>query len=99
MDDLPQQSRPERVDLRARVAQPGHLDDSRRADPQPGAAGQPQQIDVLGREVLTELARTDLRSLSEQLVGQLGLQEVDLAEIGLEGSATTRERCCTVTPA
>jgi hypothetical protein len=74
MDDLPQQSRPQRVDLRARVAQPGHLDDGRRADPQPGAAGQGQQIDVPGRDVLAELAGADVEALIEQLVEQLGLQ-------------------------
>ncbi len=83
MDDLPQQSRPERVDLRARVAQPGHLDDGRRADLQPGAAGQRKQIDVPRCNVFAELARTDVEPLMVQLVEQLGLQEVHLAEVEL----------------
>ncbi len=85
MDNLSEQSWPERVDLCARVAQPGHLDDGRRAELQPGTAGKREQIETTGRDVFAELARADVEPLLSQLIEELGMQQVDLAEIGLRG--------------
>jgi hypothetical protein len=44
------------VDLRARVAQAGQLDDGVVAEVEPGADGQAEQVDAAGRDVLAEVA-------------------------------------------
>jgi hypothetical protein len=69
------------VDLRARVAQAGQLDDGVVAEVEPGADGQAEQVDAAGRDVLAEVARCHGEPATRELVEQLGLHEVDLPEV------------------
>ena len=73
----------EDFDLRARVTESGHLEHDGRAEVQPCAARQPEQVQALRRDVLTELTRTDIEALGAQLLEQLGVHQVHLAEVGL----------------
>ncbi len=50
---------------------------------QAGAGGQAEQVDPAGRDVLTHLARPDDDALIPQRVVQLGVDEVDLAQVRL----------------
>jgi RecB family exonuclease len=66
------QARLDAVELRARVAQPGDLDDRIVAETQRRADGQPEQVDTRGRDVLAHLAGLQAReSLPGELVVEL----------------------------
>ena len=54
-----QQAVAEAVDLAARIAQPGHLDEGRCPDPQPRAGRQREQIDAGGGDVLPKISGGD----------------------------------------
>ena len=69
------------VELRARVAQAGELDDGVLAEVEPGADGQGEQVDAAGRDVLAEVAGCHREPATSELVEQLGLHEVDLPEV------------------
>src|SRR5215472_18325465 len=68
------------VELAARVAQTGYLDDRRRAEMQLRAGRQPQQIDAARRDVLAHLPGRDGEAALPQLVVQLGMDQMDLAQ-------------------
>ena len=82
-DEPLEQARPEVVDLLARVAQTGHLEDDVGTEVQAGAARQPQQVDAARRHVLAQVGRSDVEARLGELVEQLGVHEVDLAQVGL----------------
>ena len=87
------------IELVARVAQPGDLDDGAAAEPQARTDGQAQQVEAAGGDVLAHLAWGDVEPRRAQLVVELGVDEVDLAEVALGRiAARTRERCFTVAP-
>lgn|SRR5690554_4158848 len=71
------------VQLPARIAQAGHLDDGVTSDVEVGAGRKREQVDIPGRDVLTHLARFHAESGGSKLVEQLGLDQVHLAKIGL----------------
>jgi hypothetical protein len=73
----------EMVELDARVAQPGHLHDRLRSQPQAGTRRQREQLDAARRDVLPHAAGGDVEALRAQLVVQLAVDEVHLAEVGL----------------
>ncbi len=70
------------VDLAARIAQPGHLDQRCRSDPQTHAARQREQVDALRGDVLAERARRNLEARCGQLLEKLGMDQVDLTQVG-----------------
>src|SRR5215472_19190044 len=71
------------VQLAARVAQPGHLDDRRAAEMEPGAGRQSEQINAAHRDILAHLPGRDAEAGFAQFVMQFGMNEVDLAQIRL----------------
>lgn len=77
------QPRLERVELHARVAHSGDLDDGGHANVQPRTRWQTEQIDPTGGEVLTQVAGADPKSGGVQFVVELGVNQVYLAKIGL----------------
>ena len=52
----------ERVELRTRVSQAGHLDDRVSTEPKVRAPWQPQEVDTLRRDILAEIAGSDRKS-------------------------------------
>src|SRR5690348_7851298 len=60
------------VELAARVAQAGHLNDRILAQMEPRPGRQPEQIDSLGRDVLAHLPGGDRKPGTAQFVEQLG---------------------------
>ena len=58
-----EQTRLESVDLNARVAQPGDLDNRLGPHAQLRAAGQSEQVQIPGGDVLAELTRLDVEAL------------------------------------
>lgn len=72
----------EPVELHARVAQPGDLDDGVGSEPQAGAARHTEQVDTSGGDVLPHVSRPDLEPDAAELVVELGMNEVDLPEVG-----------------
>ena len=53
------------------------------AQPQPGAGGQREQVHAAGGDVLAHLAGRDVEAAGRQLVVQLGVDQVHLAQVGL----------------
>ncbi|MCW2756505.1 MAG: hypothetical protein JWO46_251 [Nocardioidaceae bacterium] len=82
-DHVPQQALVEPLDLQAWVAQTGDLDDRLVAEQQQCAGGEGEQVDAAGGDVLAEVAGADHVTLGSQLVEELGVQQVDLAEVRL----------------
>ena len=78
-----EQTRLESVDLSARVAQPGDLDNRLGPNAQLRAAGQCEQVQIPGGDVLAELTRLDVETLLTKLSEQLGVDEVHLSKVGL----------------
>jgi hypothetical protein len=81
VEDRGHQARAQAVELPAGVAQPGDLDHGLPAQPQPGAAGKAEQVDPSRGHVLPHLARCE--GERRQLVVELRVDEMDLAEVGL----------------
>ena len=79
-----QQSGLKSIDLRARVAQAGQFDDRLGADAQMRASGQAQQLDAAGGDVLAELARRDREASCRQCAQQFGVEQMHLAQVGLQ---------------
>jgi hypothetical protein len=75
------------VQLCAGITQPGYLDNCRRAQMQPCAGRQSQQIDAVGRDVLAHLPGCDGEAGFPQFVMQLGMDQMHLPHIGLGGVA------------
>jgi hypothetical protein len=55
------------------------------SDPERGAHGQGQQVRAARGDVLAEVAWVDHETIVKQLVEELALDQVDLAEVGLRG--------------
>jgi hypothetical protein len=55
--------------------------------PQPRSHRQPQQVDPARRHVLAHLAGPHLEAAPRELLVQLGVDQVDLAQVGLGGVA------------
>jgi hypothetical protein len=72
----------EPVELHARVAQAHDLHDGVVAKVQPGAGGQPEQVHPTGQHVLADVPGVHVVR-GPQLVEQLGVDEVHLAEVGI----------------
>lgn len=75
------------VELTARVAQAGDLDDRVRPEPQAGSGGQREQVDTAGEHVLTEGPRAHGETGCGEFVQQLGVHQVHLAQVGCGGIA------------
>jgi hypothetical protein len=73
----------ELIQLYARVAEPRDVENRRIPDSQPGARGEPEQVDPACRDVLTHVSRHHSESLGSQLVVKLGVNQMHLAEIRL----------------
>jgi len=86
------------VELDARIAQPGDLNDRLTSDVPPGAGWQRQQIDAAGRDVLAEVTRHDRVTACLQFLEQLGMDQMDLTQVRWVGSRATPDRCFTVAP-
>jgi hypothetical protein len=71
------------VELAARVAQAGDLDHRVGAEAEAGAGGQAQQVDAAGGHVLAHPAGLEREAGGAELVVELGVDEVDLAPVGL----------------
>ena len=89
---LPRSSRPsvaaispgcDPIQLSARIAQARHLDHRRVAQAQPGAGRQPQQVDAAGGDVLAHLPGHHREPGGPELLVQLGVDQVHLAQVGL----------------
>lgn len=82
-DELLEQARHEVLNLRTRIAQPGHLNNSALPDVQPGAAGQLEQIQTGGGDVLPQRPGLHSESAGPQPVEEFLVHEMNLAQIGL----------------
>src|ERR1017187_4378966 len=82
-----QQARLEVVYLIAGVAQAGDLDHGLRTQAQPSAGRQREQGDAAGGDVLAHVARRYGEPGGTQLVVQLSVDQMDLAQVGLAGVA------------
>lgn len=72
-----------RVELPARIAQPGDLDDGRGADAKPRSARQVEQRKPARQDVLSDAARHDPESGGIELVENLFVKQMHLAQVGL----------------
>src|SRR5574337_9975 len=73
----------EGVELGARVAQSGHLNDCLPAESKLGADRQGEQVDAAGRDVLAHLTGRYIEPGSPQFVVQFGVDQVDLPQVRL----------------
>lgn len=71
------------VQLITGIAQSGHLNDRVGTEVQPGAAGQAEEVQAAGGDVLAHLPRCDIEAAISQLVVELGMNEVDLPQVRL----------------
>ena len=71
------------LQLHARIPQAGELDDHFGTEPESSANREAKEVDSACRHVLAEIARSDRESSRAQLVVQLGVDEVHLAQIRL----------------
>lgn len=71
------------IQLTAGIAQAGDLDDGRFAQRKPCALGQGQYIQSARGDVLAQGAGIDTKPGCTQLIEQLGMNQVNLAQIGL----------------
>jgi len=86
-DDVAEQAGAETVDLHTRISQAGDLDNCRRTQPESRADGQLEQRDSSRRDILAEIAGSHFEPSRAELVVQLSVDEMDLAEVGLRGIA------------
>ncbi|GAA2464258.1 hypothetical protein GCM10010405_55770 [Streptomyces macrosporus] len=84
-DDLLRQARPEVLDPEAGVAQSGELHDRLAAEAQQRARGRAEQVDAAGGDVLAELPRPHVEPRPADLVEQLLVDQVHLAQVRLGG--------------
>lgn len=75
------------VKLLAGVSQAGNLDHDL-ADREPGARRQRQQIEAAGGDVLADIAGRNSEALAGQFVEQLGVDQMDLAQVRLRRIAS-----------
>ena len=73
----------EPVELRAGVAEPGHLDDRLRAEVEPRPAPEREQVDAACGDVLAHRAGTDGEAGDRELVVQLAVDQVHLPQVRL----------------
>ena len=86
VQNRPQQSRTEILDLTAGIAEARHFHDRLIAQAQPSPSRQAEQIDALRGHILAKMAGRDAaEAVARQFVEQLGMDEMDLPQIGLRG--------------
>ena len=73
----------EAIELHARIAQSRDLDDCLRPQVQTRSLRQAEEIHASRRHILTHVARSDGEPHSLKLIVQLGVNEVDLPQVGL----------------
>jgi hypothetical protein len=71
------------IQLHARIPQSGDLDDHLGTEPKPGANREAKEVEAAGGHVLAKIARFDREPSRTQLVVQLGVDQMHLAEIRL----------------
>ncbi len=71
------------VQLHARIPQSGDLDDDIGAEPKARANREAEEVDAACSHVLAEIARSDQEPGRTELVVQLGVNEVHLAQVRL----------------
>src|SRR5207244_3076277 len=76
-----EQPRTKVVELHARIANAGDLDDHVAAHVKTNALGQPEQVHATRRHVLAELSGGDVEARVVQLVEQLGMEQVHLPQV------------------
>ena len=77
----------EAIELEAGVAQAGHFDDSFGAEPKARPCGEGEEVEAAGGDVLAHFAVRHAETAHAELLVQLRMDEVDLAEVGLRGVA------------
>ena len=82
-DDRGEEPGAKLVQLHARIPQPGELDDHLGPETKSRANREAEEVDSACGHVLAEIARSDREPGRTQLVVQLGVDEVDLAQIRL----------------
>jgi hypothetical protein len=83
VEDRCHQAMLDALKLLARIAQPRNLDHRLVSQPQSRAGWQAKEVDALRGDVLAHLPGGDSESARTQLLVQLSMNQVDLAEIGL----------------
>ena len=83
--DLPEEARLEVLDLTARVTKPGDGEQHVVADSHRRAGREAEQVDTSGRHVLAKLSGLNRVPGAGELVEQLSMQQVHLAQVGLIG--------------
>jgi hypothetical protein len=71
------------VELRAWIAQTGHLDDCRLTKVEPRADRQAERVEALGRNVLAHLSGRNGEPRRLQFFVQFGVDQMHLAKVGL----------------
>ena len=69
----------------AGIAQTRHIEDDLGANSQPRALGQSEQVDAMCGDVFAKFRRTDAKAFRLQFVEQLGMDQMDLAQVRLSG--------------
>jgi hypothetical protein len=77
------QAGPEPVELAAGIAKAGHLDKSVGAEAQPRARREPEKVEPARRDVLPHGAGRHGEAGGEKLVVELGMDQMDLTQVGL----------------
>lgn len=83
--DLLEQAGPERLDLRARVAQAGHRNQGRLTEPKNGPHRQIVELKIFRRDVLAKVARNHTVPAVCKHVEQFACKEMDLTQVRLAG--------------
>ena len=79
------QTRFESIDLDARIAKPGDLDDGVAAHSKAGPSRETKNVETTSGHVLTHLTRIDFEPSIAELVVKLGMDQVHLTQVWLIG--------------
>jgi hypothetical protein len=77
--------RAEVFDLAAGIAETGNFDNGLRADMEPGACWQRQEIDAFCQDIFSEIAGGKRKAIRNKLFEKLKVDEMDLPKIWLGG--------------
>jgi len=83
IQDCSKQPSPKALDLRARIAQPSHLDKRLAPEKEPGSRGQLKEIQTASCDVLPHVPRRNRKPSGLELRKELFVQQVDLSQVGL----------------
>ena len=72
----------EAIELDTGISKSCDLDESRRSKTQASTGGQREKINAARRDVFSDVARRDRKALASQLLKKLGLNEMDLPQVG-----------------